>query len=162
MFCSRSLITLVFLFLTGLQVHAAQSLALPDYSRDYDPMRNPFADGAAALELARNTQRKVLIEVGGEWCSWCHVLERFLNEHPLLRNRLHETFVLLKVNVDDTNTNAEFLSAFPRTQGYPHMYITDSGGTILFSQDTALFLLNGRYSVQRFQAFLDRWQNKHD
>jgi len=79
-----------------------------------------------------------------------------------LRSRLHETFVLLKVNVDATNNNAEFLSAFPRTRGYPHMYITDSGGTILFSQDTAEFLQGGRYSKQRFHAFLDRWAKRHD
>ena len=160
MFCSRSFICLVCLFALALQVHAAQSL--PDYSRAYDPLRNPFADGKAALELARNSNRKVLIEVGGEWCSWCHVLDRFLNAHPSLRRRLHETFVLLKVNVDATNDNAEFLSAFPRTLGYPHMYITDSGGTILFSQDTAEFLQDGRYSEQRIQAFIDRWGNKHD
>jgi len=114
------------------------------------------------LALARDSNRKVLIEVGGEWCSWCHVLDRFLNEHPSLRSRLNETFVVLKVNVDATNDNAEFLSAFPRTLGYPHMYITDSTGTILFSQDTAEFLQDGRYSEQRIQAFLDRWDNKHD
>ncbi|MEN8205505.1 MAG: thioredoxin family protein [Pseudomonadota bacterium] len=162
MFCSRSFIRLVCLFALAVQAHAAQTPALPDYSRGYDPTRDPFADGEAALELARNTNRKVLIEVGGEWCSWCHVLDRFLNEHAQLRSRLHETFVLLKVSVDATNDNAEFLSVFPRTQGYPHMYITDTGGTILFSQDTAVFLQDGRYSEQRFQAFLDRWSNKHD
>ena len=160
MFRSRSLLCLVCLIVLALPTQAAS--ALPDYSRGYDPMRNPFTDGEAALKLARDTHRKVLIEVGGEWCSWCHVLDRFLNEHPALRSRLHATFVLLKVNVDATNDNAEFLSAFPRTLGYPHMYITDSGGTILFSQDTAEFLQNGQYSEQRFQAFLDRWDNTHD
>ena len=154
---SKYCLCLVCLLVLALQARAAQTPALPVYSRVYDPLRDPFADGEAALKLARNTRRKVLIEVGGEWCGWCHVLERFLNDHPSLRSRLHETFVLLKVNVDAVNDNAEFLSAFPRTLGYPHMYIPDSGGTILFSQDTAEFLQDGRYSERRFQAFLDRW-----
>ena len=153
---------LVVLFVAGMQLHAAQALQLPAYSQGYDPARDPFSDGRAALRLAMETHRKVLIEVGGDWCSWCHVLNRFLHEHPALRSRLHETFVLLKVNVDERNDNAEFLSAFPRALGYPHMYVTGNDGTILFSQDTAEFLQDGKYSEQRFQVFLDRWSRQHD
>jgi len=70
--------------------------------------------------------------------------------------------VLLKVNVDESGDNEEFLSVFPKALGYPHMYVTDKDGTILFSQDTAEFLRDGKYSEQRFQAFLARWSMKHD
>jgi thiol:disulfide interchange protein len=146
----------------AVQVSASQPQLVPAYSQGYDPGRNPFADGRAALKLAKDTRRKVLIEVGGDWCSWCHVLDRFLGEHPLLQVQLNETFVLLKVNVDETNDNAEFLSAFPGALGYPHMYVTDSEGNILFSQDTAEFLDNGKYSEQRFQLFLDHWSVPHE
>jgi len=152
----------VLLLVTAATVHASQATQLPAYSRGYDAARDPFADGRAALRLALDTQRKVLIEVGGDWCSWCHVLDRFLHEHPSLRARLHETFVVLKVNVDEHNDNAEFLSAFPRALGYPHMYVTGNDGTILFSQDTAEFLQGGRYSAPHFRAFLDRWSRQHD
>ena len=99
----------------------------------------------------------MLIEVGGDWCSWCHVLDRFLKEHPAIRTRLHERFVVLKVNVDDSNDNAEFLSAFPPALGYPHLYITSNDGSIVHTQDTAEFLHNGKYSQQLVLDFLDRW-----
>ncbi len=144
------------------RVSASPVPELPAYSQGYDPGRDPFADGRAALKLARDTQRKVLVEVGGEWCSWCHVLDRFLKDHPALQARMNRTFVLLKVNVDETNDNTEFLSAFPEALGYPHMYITDSEGKILFSQDTAEFLENGKYSEQRFESFLDQWGSSHE
>ena len=144
------------------QVSASPAPVTPAYSQGYDPGRDPFADGSAALRLARDTRRRVLIEVGGDWCSWCHVLDRFLSEHPSLQNQLNKTFVLLKVNVDETNDNADFLSAFPRALGYPHMYITDSEGNILFSQDTAEFMDNGKYSEQRFKLFLDHWSIPHE
>jgi hypothetical protein len=42
------------------------------------------------------------------------------------------------------------------------MYITDIDGTILFSQDTAEFLQDGKYSEQRFRAFLDRWSLRYE
>lgn len=70
--------------------------------------------------------------------------------------------MLLKVNVDETNDNAEFLSAFPRAMGYPHMYVTNSDGKILSSQDTAEFLENGKYSEKRFRLFLDHWSIPHE
>ena len=38
----------------------------PLYSTDYDPSRNPFLDGKAAIELATKTHRRILIEVGGD------------------------------------------------------------------------------------------------
>lgn len=152
----------VCLCILAVQVSASQALVLPAYSQGYDPGRDPFADGREALRLAKDTRRRVLIEVGGDWCSWCHVLDRFLGEHPSLYARLHDTFVLLKVNVDETNDNAEFLSVFPKALGYPHMYITDNEGAVLFSQDTAEFLHNGKYSEQRFQLFLDRWSIEHE
>lgn len=136
---------------------SAGVLSLPAYSRVYDPSRNPFVDGRDALKLAQHSGRRVLIEVGGDWCRWCHILERFLLEHAALRSSLHEKFVVLKVNVSEDNDNADFLSAFPKVLGYPHMYITENDGSIVQSQDTAEFLKNGNYSVQHFQAFLERW-----
>ena len=152
----------VCLFLLVAQVSVAQGPEMPAYSQGYDPGRDPFADGRAALQLAKGTRRYVLIEVGGDWCSWCHVLDRFLQGHPSLQARLHKTFVLLKVNVDEENDNAAFLSAFPQALGYPHMYVTDNAGSILASQDTAEFLENGKYSEKRFQRFLDHWSGSHE
>ena len=144
-------------------VYASQvSSELPVFSRIYDEQRDPYADGREALRLAEETHRKVLIEVGGDWCSWCHVLDRFIKDHPRLESRLHKIFVVLKVNISDSNDNVEFMRAFPRAQGYPHMYITDSSGTILHSQDTTEFRENKKYSEQRFNVFFERWANKNE
>jgi hypothetical protein len=89
-------------------------------------------------------------------------MDRFIKEHPNVESRLHQTFVVLKVNISDVNDNSEFMAAFPPAKGYPHMYITDSSGSILFSQDTAEFRENKQYSEQRFMSFFDRWQIKHE
>jgi thioredoxin-related protein len=144
------------LYLLPLLVSAQTSL--PAYSQTYDPARDPFADGRAALELARDTNRRVLIEIGGDWCRWCHVLDKFLAENEQIREQLHRYFVIVKVNVSDANDNAEFMAGFPKPLGYPHMYITEADGSIIFSKDTADLLENSRYSVQRFQQFIDKWK----
>jgi len=145
------------LLLWGGQPETLRAEGLPAYSLGYDPARDAFSDGRAALQLARQTGRMVLIEVGGDWCSWCHVLDRFLNQHPSVREKLHDRFVVLKVNVDDSNDNAEFLAAFPPALGYPHLYVTRNDGSVVHSQDTAEFLLQGKYSRQRVLDFLEYW-----
>ena len=76
--------------------------------------------------------------------------------------RLHETFVVLKVNVSEANDNARFMATLPPARGYPHMYITDSSGVVLHSQNTGQFLENSEYSEQQFVAFLDYWQSQGD
>ena len=51
-----------------------------------------------------------------------------------------------------------FLSQYPETNGYPHVYILDSDGTFLHSQDTAE-LEDGEasYVPEVFMAFLQEW-----
>ncbi|NNF96568.1 MAG: thioredoxin family protein, partial [Halobacteria archaeon] len=110
----------VSLYLLPLFVSAQTSL--PTSSQIYDPARDPFADGRAALKLARETNRRVLIEVGGDWCSWCHILNKFLAENQQIREQLHRNFVILKVNVSEANDNAAFMAGFPKPLGYPHIY----------------------------------------
>ena len=157
----QSYLLLLFLLVTpNAYVLANQydDLTLPVYSRVYDAKRNPFEDGRQALELARQNNRRVIIELGGDWCRWCHVLERFLNQHVALKQTFFKHFVLLKVNVSEDNDNNEFLRAFPKPLGYPHMYITEANGDIIHSQDTAEFLDNGAYSEQKLFQFIERWK----
>lgn len=141
-------------------IHVGNVYATDLYSVQYDPKRDPFADGKAAIKLAKHTNRRVLIEVGGNWCKWCLILDRFINSDSQIKNSLHNTFVVLKVNVSDENMNEKFLAAFPETWGYPHMYVTENNGRVIHSQDTAEFLENKKYSKQKFMRFLKKWKLK--
>ena len=42
-------------------------------TKKYDPKRNADSDVKNAIAEARKTGKRVLLEVGGEWCSWCHL-----------------------------------------------------------------------------------------
>ncbi len=132
--------------------------ALPAFSLVYDPKRNPFTDGARAIRLARASNRRVLILVGGNWCGWCRKMDRFINSDPTVYRALHSQFVLLKVNYSEKNKNRKFLSTFPRYSGYPHFFVADSNGRVIHSQDTTRLLKNDDYSRELFLRFLARWK----
>jgi len=164
---TRTLQYLIFVFALygtpGITIYAAtEAESLPVFSRNYDPKRDPFNDGREALKIAQKHNRHVLIEVGGNWCTWCHILDKFIHSRPKLKKDFFDTFVLLKVNVSEENDNKEFLKAFPPVYGYPHMYVTDNKGKILQSKDTADFLENKRYSVEKMYSFINRWKKIRD
>lgn len=147
----------LFLFVLFLSLQTISAAELPFYSTGFDPARDAFADGRDAIKRATASDRLILIELGGDWCKWCHKFDNFLNNNPEVKKELHNTFVLLKVNVSDENYNEEFLKVFPRPYGYPHMYITQSNGQLLHSKDTGQFVVNGQYSVQKFKEFFILW-----
>jgi len=133
---------------------------LPEYSQVYDDQRNPFNDANAALALAKKTNRNVLIEIGGNWCTWCHKMDAFLLKNPNVYQALHSKYVLLKVNVSDTNENDDFMKALPPVLGYPHMYVSTATGKMLLSKDTAELQDKNGYSTKYWLAFLQQWQLK--
>jgi thioredoxin-related protein len=154
-------IIILFTVLT-LSVKAENSLDLPQYSKVYDDKRNPFNDATDAIALAKQTNRQVLIEIGGNWCSWCHKMDTFLNNNPDVYQALHANYVLLKINVSDTNENADFMKGLPPVLGYPHMYISTASGKMLLSKDTAELLSGNDYSREFWLTFLSKWSVAKD
>jgi thioredoxin-related protein len=133
---------------------------LPKYSQVYDDTRDAFSDANAALTLAKETNRQVLIEIGGNWCSWCHKMDVFLDDNPDIYQALHSNYVLLKINVSDTNENTDFMASLPPVLGYPHMYVSTSSGKMLLSKDTAELLADGNYSREQWLTFISQWSKK--
>jgi thioredoxin-related protein len=137
--------------------------SLPEYSRIYDDQRDPFSDAKAAIQLANKTNRNVLIEIGGNWCTWCHKMDAFLEKNPDIYQKLHSEYVLLKINVSDSNDNEAFMKSLPPTLGYPHMYVSTATGKMMLSKDTAELLSEGNYSREAWLSFLEQWNvsNNH-
>jgi len=133
----------------------------PEYSRIYSPKSNPFKDGRKALSLAKSTNRRVLIEVGGEWCQYCHILDKFIQSNNDVADAFYKSFVVLKVNVSEENTNREFMSNFARVNGYPHFFITESNGKVIHSTGPSVLSEKGRYTKKSFFNFIKRWKTKN-
>ena len=130
---------------------------LPQYSKVYDDKSDPFIDASAALALAKATNRQVLIEIGGNWCSWCHKMDSFLAKNEDIYQALHSQYVLLKINVSDSNENKAFMDSLPPVLGYPHMYVSTADGKMILSKDTAELLSGNNYSRENWLTFIDKW-----
>lgn len=148
----------VLLLLAGALVFGVAERARAADSAGYDPKRDPAADVKAAIQEAKAGGRRILLDVGGEWCSWCHVLDKLLTTDGEIRDRLHEGFVVVKVNWSPDNENVRFLNAYPRISGYPHLFVLDGDGTFLWSQNTGQFEAGKTgYDRDKVLAFLKKW-----
>jgi thioredoxin-related protein len=123
----------------------------------YDPARDPAADLAETMRQAQVNGKRIVLAVGGTWCTWCHALDRYVRGNEAVATALREGFVIMKVNVSDENRNAEFLSAYPPVAAYPHLFVLDVDGTLLHSQGTEALEEGMSYDEAAWLAFIDRW-----
>ncbi len=123
----------------------------------YDPKADPNAGLKAAVERAGREHKNILMDVGGEWCIWCHRMDKFLADHDELLALLRRDYVVLKVNFSPENPNKEFLAKYPKVTGYPHLFVLDSTGKLMVSKNTGELEEGKSYNLARFQEFLEKY-----
>ena len=139
----------------GASESVSQSKYVPVAS--YDPKRDAAADIQDAIKEAERTHKRILLEVGGQWCSWCHTLDKFFDAHLKLLTLRDRNFVTVKINFSEENENKEVLSGYAAIQSYPHLLVLDSDGKFLLSQDTGELESGKSYDLERLTAFLTKW-----
>jgi len=123
----------------------------------YDAARNPAQDLQDAMVEATRSQRRILLEVGGDWCVWCNIMDGFFSSHPNLQKLRDSHYVRVKINYGKDNPNQEFLSHYPRIAQYPHFFVLDSQGKLVQSQDTGAFEHGRTYKSKKLASFLKKW-----
>ena len=123
----------------------------------YDPARNADQDIQDAIAEAKRTNRRILLEVGGQWCSWCHRLDEFFAAHPELTALRDKNYVTVKINYSEENPNKEVLSRYDPISAYPYIFVLDSDGKLVRSQDTGVFEEGKTYVAERLNVFLTYW-----
>jgi len=126
----------------------------------FDPKKNPSKDLKTAVKIASKENKNILLDVGGEWCIWCHRLDEFILGDKEINNYMHSNFVVVKVNWSPENKNEKFLSQYPKVPGYPHLFVLDKKGKLIHSQDTGALEQEKSYSKDKLMAFLQKYSIK--
>ncbi len=124
----------------------------------FDPTRNPAKDLQEVVKTAQKENKRIILDVGGEWCKWCHWLDEFIEKNTDVKEAFHSAFVVLKVNYSKENKNEEFLAKYPKVEGYPHFFVLNSDGTLLHSQNTGELEEGNGYSKEKFLQFVAKFK----
>lgn len=141
------------------------SVAAWAVDKPFDPGSDPAKDLQAAMQRAQAEHKNILMDVGGNWCGWCLVLEETLHGDAELSALLERNYVVLHVNWSKENENAKFLRKYPEPKGYPSWYVLSPEGKLLKAEnDTSELEANHKldqgYSKEALKKFLVKYAPK--
>lgn len=125
----------------------------------FDPTKDPFEDWKVTVDEATKLNKRIILDVGGDWCVWCHRIDTFMHSTEEIESLLNEHFIILKINFSKENKNEKFLSQYPAIEGYPHFFVLEKDGSLLHSQNTGELEKDKDYDKDKFVAFLKKWKS---
>ena len=148
----KFLITALFALMTVVCIAQKSTL--------YNPKADAAADIAAATIKAKKEGKFVLIQAGGNWCTWCIEFERLTTTTASLDSTIKSAYIVYHLNYSPENmNNAVFAKLeFPQRFGFPGFIILDGDGHRIHTQNSE-YLEDGKksYDVNKVQAFLNMW-----
>ena len=125
----------------------------------YNPAADANAELAAAVKTAKAANKHVLVQVGGNWCSWCIKFHNFTTTDAQLDSALKANFVVLKLNHSKEVPNLEVLEKleYPQRFGFPVFVVLDGNGKRLHTQNSAYLEEDKGYSKKKIMEFLGHW-----
>ena len=159
----RSVLVLaVLMLLFGQMIAQTKEVqkAESDQREKFDPKRDPDQDLRVAMDIASKAGKRILLDVGGEWCIWCRKLDKFFQDNKDVSEFLHKNYVVVKVNWSKENKNEKFLGNYPAVKGYPHLFVLDSKGKLVHSQDTGELESGDHHDYEKVFTFLKKFASQ--
>lgn len=141
------------LLLRALDVQAADSTKL------YNPAANAAKDVAQLLVRAKAEQKRVLLQIGGNWCVLCYRLNSFMQMDTVLNKLVTQNYLLYHLNYSPQNRNSAYLKTIgsPQRFGFPVLVVLDADGKPLRTQESGTLQRGNGYSFEKVKAFLEEW-----
>lgn len=147
------------LIITFLCVFSINIYGQNDAGKIYNPAANASADIGDAVKKAKTEGKNVLIQVGGNWCTWCLKVHKFIADDSELKKLIDENYVFLLVNYSKENKNEEVLKNLgnPSRFGFPVFVVLNSQGSVIHIQDSGYLEEDKTYSKEKLSRFLKLW-----
>ena len=145
--------------ITIIILAANLSLNAQDSVKIYNPKADAANELSAAIAKANAENKHVLIQVGGNWCSWCIRLHGFMNSNQQIDSIVKADYVLIRINYSPENKNPEVLASleYPQRFGFPVLLVLDQKGRRLHTQDSGLLEQGKGYDAEKIMRFLLSW-----
>lgn len=130
--------------------------------KPYNPTADAKADIKNAIAKAKAENKHVLIQVGGNWCSWCMKFHKMATTDFKVDSIIKADYVYILLNYSKENKNLDVLKTYqnPQRFGFPVFLILDGTGKLLHTQDSGLLELDKGYDPNKVSTVLKQWNFK--
>ena len=128
----------------------------------YHPLANAETEIATAVSKANNENKHVLIQAGGNWCSWCLRFNKMATEDKQIDSVIQANYIVYHLNYSPENYNKPVFAkfGFPQRFGFPVFIILDKKGNRIHTQNS-VYLEEGKgYDKTKVMDFLKDWTPK--
>ena len=105
----------------------------------YDEKADAKEQIAAALSRAKEENRRVLLQWGGNWCVWCRRLHDLYARDQAVAKKLLYEYDVVYVDSLKNGKNVELAASYGadlKKNGVPYLTILDADGKVLANQET--------------------------
>ncbi len=147
------LIIVLITFCASLQAQEKEKVKL--YNPDLDGMEQIDK----AIEAASTSGKHVFVQVGGNWCSWCILFDKYVREDQELKDFVNKNYVVVHLNMSPENKNEESFArlCYPQRFGYPVFVILDAKGKRVHTQDSGILEEGKGYNRKHVMGFFRNW-----
>ena len=148
------------LFATLLLAFSIQANA--QKNKIYNPNLNGKKQLLEATTKARIENKQVFVMVGGNWCRWCIMFDKYIKKTPDLKQIMDDNYVWVHLNYSKENKNFDALELldFPQRFGFPVFVILDKNGNRIHTQNSAYLEEGEGYGHDKVKDFLMQWTVK--
>jgi thioredoxin-related protein len=125
----------------------------------YNPLANAANDIEVAVAKAKAEKKHVMIQAGGNWCTWCIKFNNYATIDKQIDSVLTANYIVYHLNYSPENLNKAVFAKyeFPERFGFPVFIILDGDGKRIHTQNSAYLEKVSTYDKDKIIEFLQHW-----
>lgn len=156
-----ALMTLTYPTLLNAQEQTERPTTLADYKvKPYDDTINAMVQIDEAVAKANAEGKRVICQVGGNWCIWCLRFADFITKDEQIHQLIDDNFVYIHVNYSPKNKNEKAMKRLGNQKlGFPYFVLLDQRGKVKDVKESGDLEENKSYNREKVLDFFTAWKN---
>ncbi|RRA93988.1 thioredoxin family protein [Paenimyroides viscosum] len=125
--------------------------------KPYNPSDNAQQKIDALLKQVKKEKKNVILQAGGNWCSWCLLFNDFIKTNTKVKKELQSNFLYYHLNYSKENKNESVFKKYAPNGdklGYPFFIVLNSSGKVLKVQESGSLEEGKGYNETKVLSFL--------